>query len=475
MSRLLILDIDGLRQDVFHRALAEGMIPHLSALLGNRPLHLDPLSTAPSITFCAQTTIFTGEHPDRHGVPGNQFFDRFLPRFYAFDIGDQLAVDDAVAVFSPPPGLLDRVIAAGVPTLYELAAARGVQSLVANHMIARGASRILRPGLVELARFVKGGSLAGISAGDFDDRMVSALSAALRQGASPGVITAYFMGLDHQSHSHGPAVQMAYLSGVVEGQVGRLRQTLADLGWLNDLLVVVVSDHGSVAVLADDAHSLRLGFPFDREMGYLFDALGLDVHDYPGEGPDCSAVVACNGGLAQVFLRREQAPWASPADFSKVCRVAQAFWQANLDGSHAPDLKGALSGVLVRDVESQGWQANYLAFTPQGLQPLAEYFSNHPEIAALDGVERLEHLAGPHSGDVLLLANIPQGYYFGLPMPGVHGGLHPDESLAVLSFGFPTSQPIARKKLQRLVRAQVAGRRATLADMLPILRRFKGW
>jgi hypothetical protein len=58
--------------------------------------------------------------------------------------------------------------------------------------------------------------------------------------------------------------------------------------------VVIFSDHGQIHVKADDKHSLRLAFPFEREIGHLFDALGLDVHDYPGEDPNCDAVVASN-------------------------------------------------------------------------------------------------------------------------------------------------------------------------------------
>ena len=80
-AHLLILDIDGLRQDVFHHALDEGRIPHLARLLGGAAAdcgwHLDPLSPLPSITFAAQTTLFTGLHPGQHGIAGNEFFDRF--------------------------------------------------------------------------------------------------------------------------------------------------------------------------------------------------------------------------------------------------------------------------------------------------------------------------------------------------------------------------------------------------------------
>ncbi len=77
LQRLLVIDIDGLRQDVFHQALAEKKIPHLSGLLGgaenNFGCHLDPVSTFPSITFCAQSTIFTGTNPRLTASQGTSF------------------------------------------------------------------------------------------------------------------------------------------------------------------------------------------------------------------------------------------------------------------------------------------------------------------------------------------------------------------------------------------------------------------
>jgi len=136
-SRLLIIDIDGLRQDVFSRSLQDGSIPNLSRLAGGAQAvngaHLQVTSTAPSITFCAQTTIFTGLQPNEHGVAGNQIFDRFgttnhgKPRFYALMWGITLAIKDAVEVFVEE-GLLSKVLSRQQPTLYELAAQHGMVS-----------------------------------------------------------------------------------------------------------------------------------------------------------------------------------------------------------------------------------------------------------------------------------------------------------------------------------------------------------
>ena len=491
---LLIVDIDGLRQDVFHHALSGRLIPNIAALLGDSAAHLNPVSPAPSITFCAQSTIFTGQHPDRHGIVGNQFFDRFgmrnggKPRFYAFDVGDTLAYDDAVLTFSALPGmengLVGQALGPDAPTLYEMAAQQGKQSAVVYHMVSRGAQQWIRPSLVDIARFTKGGGLIGLTGAQYDGEMVQKTLALLESGSRPDVLTVYFMGLDHISHSEGPAAQQEYLARVVDPLMGKLADGLRSAGMLENTLVAVVSDHGQIEVVPDDRHSLRLSFPFDREMGSLFDALGLDVHDKPGEGPNCDAVVASNGGLAQVYLRGKQAEWSDlPRYEEDVLPVARAFWEAHATGKYSQDVYGALSMVLARDVREGGWEAEYFAVTPQGGRvSIAEYLRQHPEIETVDAPGRLRHLAGPLSGDLVLVANYTDGFYFGDIHNGVHGGLHPQDSLAVASLGWLGADADGRRRLQEAAESIPADRRRSdgreqtnLADVLPVLIEIMGW
>ena len=494
-KRLLILNIDGLRRDVFMAALAGGKTPNLARLLGGpgaeSGLHLDAYSPAPSVTFCCQTTIFTGRQPDEHGIVGNQFFDRFgrlqpsqgKPRFYAFDIGDTLAVDDAVRVFTGERGLIGELLPANVPTLYEIAAAHGRTSLVANNMIGRGASHWLRPNLVDIARFTKGGGLWGLDGEDFDSKMVEKTIAHLRQGGRPDVITLYFMSLDHHSHQHGPATQMDYLERVVDRLVGVFLEAFEELDLLDGTLAVIVSDHGQVSIVEDDEHSLRIGFPFDREMGHLFDALQLDVHDFPGEDPSCDAVVAANGGMAHVYLQNRIGRWADPPRFSEdVVRVAQAFWEANQTGRYAPDIKGALAMILLRNVQQEGWDADYSVYTPAGIQSVGAYLAGHPEIETVQADLRFKRLAGRNSGDLVLVSNYAQGYYFGSPGKGTHGGLHPGDSRPALSLGWVGGDLEQVEHLRRTCQQATSLACSpqpqdcvSLADLTPILKALFGW
>lgn len=486
-ERILIVDIDGLRQDVFHQALKDGEIPNLAGLIGGaeaeQGLHLDPVSTAPSITFCAQTTIFTGTHPDQHQIPGNQFFDRFgsrsggRPRFYAFDIGDTLAVDDAVLVFNGGEGLLNETVDASIATIYEQASRRGMHSVVSHHMLSRGAQAWIRPDLVEIARYTKGGGILGMDSLDFDGKMVEKAMRQVRTDGYPDVLTLYFMGVDHRSHQHGPEDQPEALRDV-DGLLGEFLDRYKKDGFYEGTLALIVSDHGHIRVKDDDRHSLRMSFPFDREMGYLFDALGLDVHDKPGEDPNCDAVIASNGGMAHVYLQHRERSWADAPRFqADVLRTGMAFWEAILTGKHAPDLQDAICLVLARNTEESGWQANYQALTPEGKTvPIDAYLAVHPEIELVDAIPRLAHLAGPMSGDIILVSNYAEGFYFANPMRGMHGGLHPHDSLCVASFGWVGAVESQVKLLQAQANAVVAERRmsenrqfASLADLAHVL------
>ncbi len=445
-KRILILDIDGLRRDVFEQSLSDPAQPALQALLGGSAQRLvfDPLSTAPSITFCAQSSMFTGRHPADHGVIGNQFFDRFGryenrgPKFYAFDVGDLLAVEDALRIYSDSDGLLGRIYPAGITTLHEHVKARGKRSATVHHMVGRGADVWIKPDLIQIARAVKGGGLFGLEPSAFDSEMTDKAIALLQGGDRPEVLTLYFLGLDQHSHHAGPGEQLAYMRAHVQPPLARLYATLETLGLLTGTLTVVASDHGQIATPSDTRHSLRLSFPFDRELAHVFDSLGLDVHDYPGESPDCDAVVASNGALAYVYLKHPAQPWAtSPRFEADTRRVAQAFWDAHLTGAHSSELKGTLSGILIRDVEHQGWAAPYQSIDAQGrLAPIETFFAGEEGQSVIQAARRLRACQTDLSPDLVLLSNYVEGFYFSPPLLGMHGGLHPEDSRATLAFGF---------------------------------------
>lgn len=497
-----MMDIDGLRFDVFHLALANGKIPNLARLFGGPILSIDPfydpmcsgvvteplllpagllypaISTAPSITYCCQASSFTGAHPCDHWIPGNVFFDRFgrisdgKPRKYEFDFLD------APQVFLK--GLAGEAINPQVETIYDTANAHGYTSLVAYNMYAHGAKWWLKPGLDDWKAFV---SLEKAGFGQrYDNAMVEDVLGSLRRHVYPDLLTLYFFGLDHESHVVGPSVQPEYLE-VIDCQVGRFLGEYEQLGLMEDSLFAIFSDHGQSYVINDDAHALKVGFMFDREMGYLFEALDLDVQDHLLEGPDCDALISPCGGMAQVYLRRKAGQWRDAPSFEQAQQLAQAFWVANERGEHCPDLRGALSMVAVRDVENQGWYADYRVYTPGGLMSFNEFLAQNPQITTIDAENRIHYLSSPVSGDVLLFANWDQGYSFNLvPYLGTHGSLNPGDSMAVLGFAMPYASLKQVAQVQEVITGAIKdrcaferGRTVGNVELAFVIRTLMGW
>jgi hypothetical protein len=185
--------------------------------------------------------------------------------------------------------------------------------------------------------------------------------------------------------------------------------------------------------------------------------------------------MALNGGLAYVYLQDRTGRWSDPPVFERdVLPVARACWDAHETGKYAPELRGALAGVLVREVESEGWEADFKALSPDGeIMPLEGWFAGQPEGLYLDPVARLAHHAGRYTGDILLISNYAQGYYFGSETTGIHGGLHPEDSLATLAYGWPGAGLEDWERLSGEIRSAIdarcereGGRMPMTCDML---------
>ena len=351
----------------------------------------------------------------------------------------------------------------------ETAASTGSrQAVVCGNMYAQGAETWLKPSIMNLGRLLKGGKVLGMPSEQFDGNLVKRLIAHIQHNGLPSITTLYLLGLDHASHQQGPQAQRGYLVLHVDRLLGTLWAEIEAQGKTGETLVALFSDHGQIEVIKDDRHSIRIGFPFDQELTPFFTALGLDVHDFPGEAPNCDAVMALNGGSASVYLHNTQGKWADAPEFSNVLRVGRAFWQAHETGELAPDLRNALAAVLVRNVESNGWGAPFNALLPNGeMVPLAHWAAQQENGRFADATNRINNATGKLSGDIWLLSNYADGYYFGKELVGMHGGLHVEDSQATLAFGWPKASPKAWEELKAEMGMAIAERCAKENGRLP--------
>jgi predicted AlkP superfamily pyrophosphatase or phosphodiesterase len=282
--RAVIIDVDGIRRDTFEQAYRDGRLPNFQRIFA-RALWFEKASTVlPSVTMAAQASIFTGTQPARHGVPGNQWFDRGTGRLIDYMVPGGLVCVYGLTVLGGARctgGLANAHLLA--PTIYEAAAQAGLTSAVYYSQYWKGAARAAPPGVAEMVGFLAGRPVDWRA---FDSEMAGRAVADLKSHGLPSLVTIYFAGTDGIAHKEGIAGQVRYLSGTVDPLLGHIVDAIQSLdpSWRKHTLFVLVSDHGRTD-LAPSSEDPALKADFEAALP-------------PG------ATIAENGGMGYIYLDR---------------------------------------------------------------------------------------------------------------------------------------------------------------------------
>ena len=280
--RAVIIDVDGIRRDTFQQAYQDGRLPNFQRVFA-RALWFDNASSVlPTVTMAAQASIFTGAQPARHGVPGNQWFDRSAGRLV-----DYMSAGGLICVYSLTVlggagcagGLANGHLLA--PTIYEAAAQAGLTSAVYFSQYWKGAARAAPPTMTEMVGFLAG---SPIDWNAFDTEMQARAITELQSRGLPSLLALYFAGADGIAHKDGIASQVPYLAGAIDPLLGHILDAMESLdpSWREHTLFVLVSDHGRTSLV-----------PYSED---LF--LKTDLQAALPAG----ATVAENGGMAYIYL-----------------------------------------------------------------------------------------------------------------------------------------------------------------------------
>jgi hypothetical protein len=444
-TRLLVFALDGVGYHDLHRAIAQGRMSQLAAIMGaaedsaavfqhaySAP---DVLSILPSTTIPAWTSIFSGAPPAETGVPGNEWWSREDRQLY---IPAPVSVSsNAQAIRLYTDGLLGRVTRA--PTVFEQLELRSHVSMLQLH---RGADLLQLP---EIANFgdlfmklvgdaATGSEPGGSTFRETDETSVASVLSDLDRHGVPDVQVVYFGGLDLVAHATEQPldVQQSYLAEVVDPAIGKVVDAFREHGALDSTYVIVVSDHGHTPVLGDDRHAL--GMKGDDEPPAVLESAGFRVRAFEPEADadDFQAVLAYQGAMAYVYLADrptcaaagESCDWTRPPRLERdVLPAARAFHEANRAGT-ATGLSGTLDLIFARRPAGPGEISQpFEIFDGERLVPVAEYLSKHPRPDLPRLEERLRGLGvGPFghlAGDIVLLAKsglerpIEERFYFG--------------------------------------------------------------
>ncbi len=141
--KLVLVLVDSLRTDMLQAAAASGSAPHFAALLERGELVGDCVSSFPSVTPVCTSEIITGSRPDRHRIPGMNWYHRAEQRYVEY--GSSWEATRTFGVFS---ALYDTVynmnmghLSQEVLTLYERFGDAGLRSACTPFLIYRGRTR----------------------------------------------------------------------------------------------------------------------------------------------------------------------------------------------------------------------------------------------------------------------------------------------------------------------------------------------
>jgi len=455
-TRLILIGLDGVGGDELGAAIDGGELRSLEAIAGEG--QDEPglfahgyrargvLSILPSTTMAAWTTIYTGAPAGESGVPGNEWFDRTVPAFFAPAPVSVRGMDHAMQMHTD--GFMGERIQ--VETIFERLDLRSHSSLGPVH---RGADVYTTPHALDavqmfsiLPESLRGEhSVSEEAYAQLDEGSVEEVLEAIEAFGLPDVQTMYFPGVDLVAHSREDPLgeQHEHLMNVIDPGLRRVFDRYRADDALEDTWIVVVSDHGHTPVQHDEQHALSVDDTRDdppavlRRAGFRPRPPELTLP----EDADFDAVLAYQGGLAYLYLadrsrcaaEGERCDWSAPPRYEDdVLTAARAFWRASQDGDPFPSLQGSLAMVLVREPAAPGErQRPFRVFDGERAHDVSAWLESHPRDDWVDVARRLEQLAvGPQghlAGDVILISNLGHDIpekdrtYFSGPYHSWHG------------------------------------------------------
>jgi predicted AlkP superfamily pyrophosphatase or phosphodiesterase len=289
---VVMISLDGLAHFYLNDPIAE--MPTIRALAA-AGTQAAMKASAPTVTWPNHTTLVTGVTPARHGVVGNNYFDR--------------ATGKPVALISDPEFDKDEIVK--VPTLYDLAKEKGLKTAAIRWPATRNAKTLdwtvpdvasdevlhkySTPAL--MAECQQLGIWADGEAQDSGKRDLRIISDAMcmrvfrhiLQTDRPNLALLHLINIDHVQHLEGPRSPGAYAAiKAADEQVREIWEVLKH-DYPDQATLLIVSDHGFSPI-----EHLLLPNVILREAGMV------EVEDKKVTGGDVRIVV--QGGAAMVYV-----------------------------------------------------------------------------------------------------------------------------------------------------------------------------
>ncbi|MBI2691550.1 MAG: alkaline phosphatase family protein [Solirubrobacterales bacterium] len=139
-KKLCLVVVDGMRPASLQKAIADGSAPNFGRLIREGYESSECISSFPSLTPVATSTIVTGRGPGEHGVPSMNWYNRDERRY--IDYGISFPAARKSGVITVLKDLVYRInqdhLSADTPTFFESLENAGIRCACTTYMIYRG-------------------------------------------------------------------------------------------------------------------------------------------------------------------------------------------------------------------------------------------------------------------------------------------------------------------------------------------------
>ncbi len=249
---VIFISIDGLAQFYFDDPLAE--MPTLRKLAAEGARAERVTTTIPTVTWPNHTTLVTGVLAGKHGVIGNNYFDRKTLESVNYIPDPHFDKDEIVQV----PTLYDIAHGAGLKTGSIIwPASRNAQTLnwtVPDVALQELWEKYGTPSLLEECR-AKGipvdKQAEWCKAGPFGylmrDRLYTQMAIHLLETHQPNLLLLHLIAVDSLQHAHGSKTPEAYFAiKQADEHIRDLVETVERAGLRDRTTFVIMSDHGFI-------------------------------------------------------------------------------------------------------------------------------------------------------------------------------------------------------------------------------------
>lgn len=248
---VVMISVDGLAGYYIDDPQAE--MPNIRKLADEGARAASMRAVGPTVTWPNHTTLVTGDYPARHGVVGNNYFDRITGK--------------NVTLIWDPTYNKEQIVK--VPTIYDVAKKAGLTTAAVRWPASRGAKSldwttpdVLDEGLFsayttpaltvecKTAKIGIDGSRDGgaapariVLSGPQDEEETHAFNLILHLHR-PNLALLHLLNVDHTEHAYGPRSPEAYAAiKKADAQIGEVWEELKH-DFPGNATLVIVSDHG---------------------------------------------------------------------------------------------------------------------------------------------------------------------------------------------------------------------------------------